>query len=60
MLKLMYLGAGPGGVVVKFACSTSVAWASEVWILGTDLHTARQAMLWQHPTYSIEEDWPRC
>ena len=20
-------------------------------------HTAHQAMLWQHPTYEIEEDW---
>ena len=40
----------PTGIVVKFAWSALVAWGSPVWILGTDLHTAHQAMLWQHPT----------
>ena len=47
----------PGGTVVKFACPASVAWGSRVQIQGADLHTAHQAMLWQHPTYKIEEDW---
>ena len=34
------------GRVVKFMCSTSVAWGSLVQILGMDLHTAHQATLW--------------
>lgn len=46
-----------GGVVVKFAPSTWAAWGSWVWVPGTDLHTAHQAMLWQRPTYKIEADW---
>ena len=50
----------PGGIVVKFLCSTLAVWGSQVWILGTDLHTAHQAMLWQDPTYKIEEDWHEC
>ena len=40
----------PGGVVVVFAHSASLAWGSPVWILGVDLCTTRQAMLWRHPT----------
>ena len=40
----------PGGVVVKFVCSASVALVSLVWIPGMDLHAAGQAMLWQHPS----------
>ena len=36
----------PAGIVVKFMCSTSLAQGSQVWNLGTDLHTAHQAMLW--------------
>ena len=53
-------GSQPGGVVVKFACSTSVAWGSLVQITDTDLHSAHQAMLWWRPTYKIEEEWRRC
>ena len=45
------------GMLVKFARSASVAQGWCVWILGADLHTSHQAMLWQHPTYKIEEDW---
>src|SRR3712207_7849791 len=41
-------------LVVKFTCSSSVVQGSPVWILGTDLHTTRQAMLWWHPTRSEE------
>ena len=33
-----------------------MAWGSWVQILGTDLHTPYQAMLWQHPAYKIEQD----
>ena len=53
-------GCRPGGTVVKFVHSSSVAQSSQVPILGVDLHTAHQAMLWWHPTYKIEEDWHRC
>ena len=37
----------PGGAVVRFTHSASLARGSPVWILGADLHTAWQAMLWQ-------------
>ena len=50
----------PTGIVVKFMCSASVAQGSCVQILGADLHTTHQVMLWQHPIYKIEEDWHRC
>ena len=36
-----------GGAVVKFARSALVVWGSLVRILGMDLYTAYQAMLWQ-------------
>ena len=36
------------GVVVKFTSSASAAQGSQVQILGTDLYTAHQAMLWWH------------
>ena len=39
----------PGGIAVKFPCSLLVA-RGLVRILGADLHTAHQAMLWCHPT----------
>ena len=48
------------GIVVKFPCSTLVAQGLRVQIPGKDLHIAHQAMLWQHPTYKVEEDWHRC
>ena len=40
----MHYGAGPPGVVVKFAHSASVARGSLVWIPDADLRTAYQAM----------------
>ena len=40
----------PHGPVVKFMSSASAAQGSPVWILGADLHTAHEAMLWGHPT----------
>ena len=53
------LQGGPGGVVIQFACSTSVARGWQVWILGVDL------ALLVKPCHSvipqkIEEDWHRC
>ena len=59
-LKESYYGGQPNGAEVKFAHSALVARGSQVWILGADIHTARQATLWRHPTYKIEEDWHRC
>ena len=38
------------GLVVKFVLSDLAAQGSWVQILGTNIHTAHQAMLWQHPT----------
>ena len=48
----------PSGVV-KLVHSALVSRGSQVQLPGTDLHTARQARLWQHPIYKIEEDWHR-
>ena len=42
--------------MVKFACSTSEAQGTQVQILGADLHTAHQAMLWWCPTYQKERN----
>ena len=50
--------------MVKFACSVPEARGLQVQILGPDLHTAHQAMLWQNPIDKLEEDgsdlssWP--
>ena len=55
----IYPGARPVAEWLS-SCSVLVAWGSPVHILGVDLHTAHQAMLWQHPTYKTEEDWHRC
>ena len=46
ILKTGPLGGWPGGVVVKFARYALAAWGSWVWMLGVDLHTIHQAMLW--------------
>ena len=54
-LKLSW-GSKSGGIVVEFAFSTSVTWGSWVQLLGTDLHTSHQAMLWGSPIYKNEED----
>ena len=50
-------GVQSAGVVVKFACSASVAWGSWVWIPGVDLYTTHQAMLWQCPMYKNGGRW---
>ena len=47
--KLSFRGQ-PCGHVVKFTSSALVAQGSLVWILGADICTAHQAMLWWHPT----------
>ena len=39
--------APAGGAVVKLVCSASAVRGLPVWIPGTDLRTAYQAMLWQ-------------
>ena len=49
LIKVKRLGGWPSGVVVRFSCSTLMAQGSAVRILASDLHTAHQAMLWQHP-----------
>ena len=54
------MGGWPSSVVVRFVCSTLAAQGSCVQILGMDLHTVCQAMLWEHPTYKIEGNWHRC
>ena len=44
------MGGQPRGQVVKFAHSALAAQGSPVQILGADLRTAHQDMLWWHPT----------
>ena len=46
-LKMRRSLGPPGGAAVKFTHSALAAQVSPVWIQGTDLHTAHQAMLWQ-------------
>ena len=47
----------PGGIVVKCVHSAMAARGSQVRIPGMELYIAYQAVVWQHPTYKIEEDW---
>ena len=47
--NLLYLGPA-GGIVVKFGALLRWCRGSPVQILGVDLHTIHQAMLWQRPT----------
>ena len=47
-------------MVVTLVCSALVGLGLQVQIPGVDLYTTHQAMLWQCPTYKIEEDWQRC
>ena len=49
----------PSGIVVKFECSTSVAWGSQVQILGTDLALLVKPCCGGIP-HKIEEDWHKC
>ena len=54
-LQKHILWGWPGGVVVKFTHSASVAQGLQVHILGADLHDIHQATLWQCPTYKVEK-----
>ena len=47
----------PSSAVVKFACSTSAAPDLPVRILGVNLHTACQAMLWQASHIESRGGW---
>ena len=49
-LKVFSSWGQPSGIVVEFTHSASAAWALPIQILGADLHTAHQVMLWWHPT----------
>ena len=49
-MEMTFEGGQPRGQVVKFAQSALAAQTLPVQILGMDLCTARQAMLWWHPT----------
>ena len=49
----------PDGAPLKSMYSASAAQGLHVQILGADLHTVHQAMLWWRPTYKVEEDWQR-
>ena len=64
IFQKFFAGGRSSGTVVKFVCTSSAAWGLWVQILGMDPHTTHQtthqAMLWQHPTYKIEEDWHSC
>ena len=53
-IKNIKCGSQPGGIMVKFVHSTSLAHGSRVWILVADLHTAYQVTLWWSPTYKVE------
>ena len=44
MIKKCDVRGQPSGIAVKF---TTLLWQPRVQILGMDLHTAYQAMLWQ-------------
>ena len=52
--------ARPSDIALKFMRSASAHCGLWVQIPGMDLHSAHQAMLWQHPTHKIQEDWHRC
>ena len=53
----MPIGGGqPGGAVVKFACSASAAWGSQVQILKVDLALLVKPCYGGIP-HKIEEDW---
>ena len=49
----------PSGVVVRFVCSASAAWGSQVWILGVDLAVLLEPCRGSIPN-KTEEGWCRC
>ena len=56
-LKGTNIGTGPMSSWLSSVHSASAVW---VWFPGMDLRHLSSAMLWQHPTYKLEEDWHRC
>ena len=58
-IKSVYFLGLPCDIVVKFGTLWFGGPASRVWILRADLHCL-SAILWQWPTYEVEEDWHRC
>lgn len=56
-LKMSFKGPAHG-VVVRFACSTSVVPGFAGSDPGTALYAAHRAMLSQHPMYKMEGAWP--
>ena len=55
-IKSTYRGWS-SGEAVKFMSSALAAQGLQVRIPGADLHTAHQAMLWQHPRYKSGGEW---
>ena len=53
-------GGQPGGTVIKFTRSTSVAQGSPVRILGADMAPFGTPCCGRCPTYKVEEDGHRC
>ena len=50
----------PFGTVVKFACSTSMAWGSPVRIPGVDMALLVKPCCGRCPTHKVEEDGQGC
>ena len=50
----------PGGSAVRFACPTSAARGSLIWILGADMASLGKPCCGRRPTYKVEEDGHGC
>ena len=55
--KIPLYWAQPHGLVLQFGV---LHVGGPGLVLGTDLYYSVAAMLWQQPTYKLEEDWHRC
>ena len=53
-------GAQLGGAVVKFTCSASAAWGSQVCIPGEGTAPLVKPCCGRHHTYKVEEDGHEC